>query len=88
MTAHQLQTWQGKPLPRVVIKRPTFKNQANYIPLEVAAVRFTKEQLEVIDRLAYGLRVSRSEFLRNFFVHMLNLPIDGKCCGDDIWGKE
>jgi hypothetical protein len=71
-------------LPRAYDKGKVPKTN---IPLEPITIRLLPDQIEVIDRCAWNLRITRSEFLRKYIIHSLNLPIDGKCVGDDIFGE-
>lgn len=61
---------------------PTFQ-----VSLEPITIRLLPDQIDVIDKYAWELKISRSEFLRNYIIHSLNLPIDGKCADDEIFGK-
>ena len=65
-----LQVFDPKTLPRIIARKPAERDI-----MEVVAIRFTIEQIAVMDKLANDLRISRAKFLRDFFAHMLRLPI-------------
>jgi hypothetical protein len=56
------------------------------LALEPITIRLEVDQIDVIDKYAWELKITRSEFLRNYIIHSLNLPIAGKCVDDDIFG--
>ena len=58
----------------------------NDVAMEPITIRLAPDQIDVIDKWAFNLRITRSEFLRNYIIQSLNLPINGKCVDDDIFG--
>lgn len=69
------QVWEGKAPPRVLVGAAPDSEKGN---MQVVAVRFTLQQIAVMDGFAHKLHISRAKFLREFFAQMLNLPGDAK----------
>ena len=60
------------------------------VPMEVVSVRFTKAQLEAMDKMARDMDMSRAAFLRAVAINYLNLPYaakDGLPEDRVVWAK-
>ena len=75
--------WDDAKLPRAV----EVQNAVTKQPMELVSFRLNPDQIDVIDGLAYGLKISRSEFIRNFIIQSLDLPVNGKRKNDGFFGE-